>query len=410
LGDVHFNLVELAPHFVPPLICTMHEELSLKQFVESYLHSWGDQEFTISMTCGFNMPSIPVKVYEFFPQKSELLLQIQYICGPSRHEVVPTKQRSPALGMMQISNDERIICDRYITDIVENHLDGFGELCWLEDNNDFLKNIFKLMTRVKPKKDDEASLLHEVFRLMVVTFIMSHALTMCEENKHATLSRMHSYAGPGAHTNKFTSPRMTNRQLKYFFNSIHVQIQATVLSKLQHIFKSSEGCDKWLAAFVAVLGMCMALEDQQKNLHYCMSTRAATTGADERDAQGQAEAVCREIDTWMSFVQQIFRRKYIGEHNIFVNSECDWAKEVEFEETDGMGIVRQIGQLVKVNSKSLTYYSSPIVAGDCSLTQASGLSTPTTEREHFVHQPNEVLGAAHGEILAVVIFARCIMI
>jgi hypothetical protein len=357
LGGVHFNLVDLAQHFLPPLICNMHEKSSLKQFVNSYLHSWGNQEFTLHMTCGgYKMPRIPIKVYEFVPKGNELLVQIQYVTDLRTNKRIAIKKQSPALGIVHINHSEEKTYDKYITNIVENHLDDFGELCWLEDDDDFLQKLFKLMTRVKPKSDDEAKLLKEVFRLVVVTFIMSHALTISEESKHATLSRMHSYTGPGAYTDKFTSPRMTNRQLKYFFNRLQRQIQATVLNKLQQIFKSSRGCEKWLAAFVAVLGMCMALEDQQKNVHLVMSTRAAAEGADVRVAQGQADAACREIDTQMLFVQQIFRWKYNREHNPLGNSELDWEKEVGFGDKNNMEIVRQIARLVRENSKTKSFF------------------------------------------------------
>jgi hypothetical protein len=354
LGCIRIKLVELSPYFLPALVTQMHEDSSLKHFVNSYVHSWGYVEFTLYMTCGgYNMPRIPVKVYEFVPKGNELLVQIQYITDPRTNKRVAVKKQSPALGMVHINHNEEKTYDKYINDIVDNHLDAFGELCWLEDDNDFLQKLFKLMTRVKPKNDDEAKLLREVFRLVVVTFIMSHALTIAEEGKHTTLQRMHSYAGRAAYADNFTSPRMTNRQLKYFFSRLQRQIQATVLNKLQQIFKSSKGCDKWLAAFVAVLGMCMALEDQQKNVHLVMSTKAATEGGDVRDAQGQADAACREIDTRMLFVQQIFRWKYNRKHNPLVNTEHDWEKEVGFGDKSSVEFVRQVAQLVRENSKSL---------------------------------------------------------
>jgi hypothetical protein len=183
---------------------------------------------------------------------------------------------------------------------------------------------------------------------------MSHTLTIAEEGKHATLSRMHSYGGLNAYTDNFTSPRMTNRQLKYFFARLQRTIQATVLNKLQQIFKSSKGCDKWLAAFVAVLGMCMALEDQQKTIHLVMQTRSASEGTDPRDAQSQADSACCEIDTRMLFVQQIFRWKYNRKHNPLLNPDHDWEKEVGFGDASSVCFVRQVAQLVRENSKSIT--------------------------------------------------------
>jgi hypothetical protein len=181
---------------------------------------------------------------------------------------------------------------------------------------------------------------------------MSHTLTIAEETKDATLSRMHSYGGHNSYVENYTSPRMTNRQLKYFFSRLQRSIQATVLNKLQQIFKSSKGCDKWLAAFVAVLGMCMALEDQQKTIHLVMSTKATTERLDQRDAQSQADIACREIDQRMHFVQQIFRWKYNRKHNPMRDADHDWEKEVGFGDASSVNFVRQVAQLVKENSKS----------------------------------------------------------
>ena len=133
---------------------------------------------------------------------------------------------------------------------------------------------------------------------------MSHTITIAEETKTETLSKMHSYTDPSAYVQNYTSPRMTARQLKYFFARLQRSTLALVLNKLQQIFKSSKGCDKWLAAFVAVVGMAMAHEDQQKTIHQVMATRAATEGFDAvatrlraHELQGAAEATMEAITT-----------------------------------------------------------------------------------------------------------------
>jgi hypothetical protein len=345
------KLVDLLPYFLPALVTQMHEVSNLTHFVTQYIQQWESVELTVWMTCGQNhMSRIPVKVYEFVPRGNALLLQIQYKTDPTTHNRVAIQKQSPALGMIHINHNEEKKYDKYIADIVENHLNAFGELCWMEDDNDFQQKLFRLMTRVKPKSDDEAKLLHETFRLIVVTFIMSHTLTIAEETKAATLSHMYSYGGHNSYVDNYTSPRMTNRQLKYFFSRLQRSIQTTVLNKLQQIFKSSKGCDKWVAAFVAMLGMCMALEDQQKTIHVVMSTKASTEGMDQRDAQGQAEFACREIDQRMLFVQQIFRWKYNRKCNPMRDAGHDWDKEVGFGDAGSVEFVRHVAQLVKENS------------------------------------------------------------
>jgi hypothetical protein len=103
------------------------------------------------------MPRIPVKVYEFIPKDNELLVQIQYTTDPVTHQRVPVKKESPALGMVIINQNEEKKYDKYISDIVDHHLDAFGELCWMEDDNDFQQKLFRLLTRVQTKSDEEVN-------------------------------------------------------------------------------------------------------------------------------------------------------------------------------------------------------------------------------------------------------------
>lgn len=207
---------------------------------------------------------------------------------------------------------------------------------------------------------------------------MSHTLTIAEETKHASLQKLRSYPGPTSYVRKFTSPRMANRQLKYFFAKLQRNIFSTVLNRLQQIFKSSKGCDKWLAAFVAVLGLCMVAEEQQKTVHQVMETRSRTdAGVDGQgggggrvlsDAQQEAhrarsewigqvyrekaEEACREIDARAAFVNELFRWKYNRKVNPLRDAETvDWRGELGFEGEGSVGFVRRVGQLVKENSE-----------------------------------------------------------
>ncbi|PSN60514.1 hypothetical protein BS50DRAFT_506112 [Corynespora cassiicola Philippines] len=350
LGCSRIKLIELSSAFLPSLVMQIHEDSHLTHFVNQHIHQWTSAELTVYLTCGQDhMPRIPVKVYEFIPRGNELLVQIQYGTDPVTHERISVQKESPALGMVHINPNEERAYDRYINDIVDGHLDAFGELCWMEDDNDFQQKLFKLMTRVKTKSEDEAKLLREVFRLLVVTFIMGHTMTIAEESKYQTLSKMHQFTSMDKFASNFISPRMANRQLKYFFNRLHRSIMAAVLNKLQQIFKSSKGCDKWLPAFVAVVGMCMAHEEQQKTVHVVMSTRAKGEGFDPRDAQAQADIACREIDVRMGFIIQIFRWKYNRKCNPLRDAEHEWDKEIGFGDASSVAFVRQVAQLVKEN-------------------------------------------------------------
>ncbi|KAF2185062.1 hypothetical protein K469DRAFT_726934 [Zopfia rhizophila CBS 207.26] len=352
LGCSRVKLVELTQYFLPSIVTSMHEDAQLTHFVTQHIRQWNNIEITIYMTCGqAGMPRIPVKVYEFLPKTNELLVQLQYKTDPVTHQRIRVAKQSPALGMVHINHNEEKKYDKYINDIVDNHLDAFGELCWMEDDNDFQEKLFRLMTRVKPKSDDEGKLLREVFRLIICTFIMSHTLTIAEETKAATLSKLHSYTDPSNYVQNNTSPRMTNRQLKHFFARLQRSILTTVLNKLQQIFKSSKGCDRWISAFIAVIGMAMAHEDQQKTIHLVMETNAASKNSERemRDGQCRADFACREIDERMGFIQHIFRWKYNRKCNPLRDAEHDWDREAGFGDSSSVGFVRQVASLVREN-------------------------------------------------------------
>ncbi|KAF9730478.1 hypothetical protein PMIN01_11347 [Paraphaeosphaeria minitans] len=350
LGCSRIKLIELSEYFLPMLVMRIHEDSHLKLFVSQFIHQWGKKEINVYMTCEQKtMPRMQVKVYEFQPCGEELLVQLQYQTNPQTQERYALRKRSPALAMVYLNHHDEKKYDKYLNDIVDNHLDAFGDICWAEDDNDFSPRLFKLMTRVKPKSDDEAKLLRDVFRLIVCTYIMSHTITMAEETKTQTLSQMHSYTDPSAYVQNYTSPRMTSRQIKFFFARLQRSTLAVVLNKLQQIFKSSRGCDRWLAAFVAVVGMAMAAEDQQKTTHQVMATRAVTESLDMRDAQAQADIANREVDQRMNFVSQIFRWKYNRKCNPLRDCEQDWEKEVGFGDETSVTFVRSVAQLVKEN-------------------------------------------------------------
>ncbi|KAJ4344693.1 uncharacterized protein N0V89_012437 [Didymosphaeria variabile] len=156
LGCSRIKLIELSEYFLPTVTMQIHEDSHLTHFVSQFIHQWGSQEICVYMTCEQKkMPRMPVKVYEFQPRGEELLVQLQYQTNPVTQERYTLRKRSPALGMVHINHNEEKKYDKYLNDIVDNHLDAFGEICWAEDDNDFSPRLFKLMTRVKPKSDDE---------------------------------------------------------------------------------------------------------------------------------------------------------------------------------------------------------------------------------------------------------------
>jgi hypothetical protein len=147
LSGVNIELADLLPRFLPELLTKMHTESHLKNWVDGHIKAWYNDELTLKVTCGAsNMPEISIQVYEFIPKGIELVKQKQYIVPPAENERVAITKESPPLGMKRIKHQDAKKYERYIDDILENHLDNFTELCWMEDTDDFLKKLLKLIT------------------------------------------------------------------------------------------------------------------------------------------------------------------------------------------------------------------------------------------------------------------------
>jgi hypothetical protein len=189
-----------------------------------------------------------------------------------------------------------------------------------------------------------------VFRLIVVTFIMSHALTIVEETKSFALGQMESYLGDGAYP-KFTVPRVLNRQLKCIFYQCQHSIFLLVLESLHQILACSQRDEKKVAASIAVLGLCMVAEDQQKTIQLVMRTRSEMEHLDKLEAQRDADAACRDIDTLVEVVMRMFWCKYGRKPNPMLDTNQNVYEEMNFGDDKSVGFGRQVEVLVKDHGK-----------------------------------------------------------
>lgn len=96
------------------------------------------------------MPRLSVKVYEFVPSNTELLVQNEYQTQPQH-----PKGQSPPLGLVHVNYNEEKKYDSYISTIVDYHLSSFADIyddsaSWRNDD-DFAPRLFKLIIRLAPK-------------------------------------------------------------------------------------------------------------------------------------------------------------------------------------------------------------------------------------------------------------------
>jgi hypothetical protein len=102
--------------------------------------------------------------------------------------------------------------------------------------------------------------------MIIITYIMGHTLTITAE----TLPAIHTHLknrGKPAQLAPQTSPRLANRQLKFFLHVLRNQSYKEVLKWQQATLQMSQNKDStWLAAFCVMLVLAMVLEEVQRTI------------------------------------------------------------------------------------------------------------------------------------------------
>jgi hypothetical protein len=341
--------------FFPEFIKKLHSKDTVSKMVLENIQTWSGI-LNANMTCGLGMPLLPIRVYQFVPKGLVLQRQFQYLSSGS-----PEKQSVP-IGMKRI--DERMlhVCNEYIEQIASHHMDSFAKLCWKEEENKFQEEIFKLIMNCV-----ENEVIRLVRRLVVATFIMSHTLTIDKVSGSSTeVLDMVSH-------NIFASSRLLNRQLKYPFHHIQRNLMQTTLSNLKNTLVHPDSYDNWRVAFIAVIGLCMASENQQKTIHLVMETNINTEKLSRHGSDITADP--KDGD-------ETLRQKYEAEGNraceaidsvtmFLIHAFCQWSRrslQNLAHEEGSRNIISEIIQLVKANCE---LYHPPLKYNQ--LTSYSGL-------------------------------------
>jgi hypothetical protein len=185
---------------------------------------------------------------------------------------------------------------------------------------------------------------------MVITYIYSRASTITNGDL-PILSTLHYAARNKIEYGKATTARLANRQLKYLYTTLWINIMENVLRKLQQVLRSSRGGPKWSAAFCAVLGLGMAFETIQMTSHTHQEADTMLGNSTTWEARERAESACRIIDEKFYFLSTLFKWKYHRGFNPF-RSITD-PKVQESLGPQALALVRGVYDLVQEKCKRL---------------------------------------------------------
>lgn len=152
--------------------------------------------------------------------------------------------------------------------------------------------------------------LAEIIRMMIITYIMGHTLTIAEETLPSVLGRVRHSQRP-SQIQKHTSPRLANRQLKFFFAIMRNNIYEKILKWQQstlHTGGSKEGT--WLPSFCVMLGFAMVLEEVQRTIQIQADAKAMKGEKSHEEATQEAYNACERIDERFKLLVGLFQCKY----------------------------------------------------------------------------------------------------
>lgn len=146
--------------------------------------------------------------------------------------------------------------------------------------------------------------------MLIITYIMGHTLTITQE----TLPMVHSHLRSGYKPTSLaphTSPRLANRQLKFFFHVLRNQIYEDILKWQQATLHTSGGKNTtWLSTFVVMLAFAMVLEEAQRTMQIQADAKHRKRECSYDEAQQEASNACERIDARFALLIGLFQCKY----------------------------------------------------------------------------------------------------
>lgn len=184
--------------------------------------------------------------------------------------------------------------------------------------------------------------------MLIITYIMGHTLTISEDILPTVLDAVkYSAKGPNQ---QFTSPRLANRQLKFYFAIFRWNIYEKILKwQQQTLHTSGKKENTWLHSFCAMLGFAMVLEEVQRTVLIQADAKAVKNEMSWEQANTEASNACGRIDERWKLLVGLFQCKYRdkkwGENGSFGPSTPRFSNPVENE------FLREVRDLLERKSK-----------------------------------------------------------
>ncbi|EME80086.1 uncharacterized protein MYCFIDRAFT_204448 [Pseudocercospora fijiensis CIRAD86] len=338
------KLPDFVTDFLPQSLCFDHTKGVLEDTVRTEVVNWHrENSIDVYLSCGYG-PPLRWKLTEFSPKSPNLLWQLQYFQDPRTGRSIPRKKYSPPYGLLKLDGVDDKSFDDYLKDLLEPfHLNELGQSFYAEENevdqDMFQCQVLHMMSRLYIGTCDDKlkSLLRDILRMMVITWIMGHTLTITEDTLRPVINNVrHSRKPNDYELQEFTSPRLANRQLKFFFGVLRNQMYEKLLKWLQQTLHTAGKKEQtWLQSFCVILGFAMVLEEIQRTIQCHADALIVRSEATPEQAETQAFNSCKGIDDRFKLLVGLFQCKYRdkkwGEYGSFGNGTPELKEPIAHE-------------------------------------------------------------------------------
>lgn len=127
--------------------------------MDNHIRQWGSRPLKLRINIIWGQTPMELELYEFVPKTAELSRHLQSVVDKNTGKRKWENKGSPPLAMVQIDSVDRRNYERYIDDIVENpaNLGRFVDRCYRFENDDFQRQLFRLLYNYQPTSTNEVS-------------------------------------------------------------------------------------------------------------------------------------------------------------------------------------------------------------------------------------------------------------
>ncbi|KAL8905824.1 MAG: hypothetical protein Q9207_002395 [Kuettlingeria erythrocarpa] len=304
---IRIRLPDLTKVFIPASLAEQGDPEKLCALAEKWVRRHLDNHMVVELTWGYFRP-IKCHATEVEPLGPNLLLQNQFRLDLATNRYDAVTVPSPPLGMVMTPASEwRLEFNKYLEELLETRFGRFPEFCFRGDDcrvaRDFLIPIFEYHKRATTKARE---LVHQSLKLVILTHIMTHQLTLVESTRDSVYEQLKNR--PPEKYGPHTSPRWLSRQFKSLLSTLHLVIFNGVLGLVQDTLRRADRKAFWAALFASILVVAMTTETQEQTVRCKEQTDQGegTIGLDDKRADEEISL----MDEKFEFLKNLFHQGY----------------------------------------------------------------------------------------------------